>query len=587
MADEPALTVIPISKGLRKTHSFTDPFLAEDGEAKVARCGTFTLEGGFKQHGGITPYTGSAAGGAITWMHRWYRSDGTKEFLALSKDGNLYSVSDTEPAVLSSVVSGMSGEPLSYAEINGWIYLSNGVDTFYRYDGTNIHAVGAEIPTLGSMTATEIPSSGTLDAGTYKFVVTYSYGDEGVLGESNPCVGEVTITVGANAAIYLTNIPVPARDDVEYVNIYRTEKAGNVFYWIAQLEAGVTVYTVEDGDALLVSANYELETDHDVPPKLKHIGVYRGRIFGEDPTIAGRMRLSMVNGSDVFPDNPTFYSDELGQDGQQLTGTFRLGERFFASKKKTLWMLTGDRNENFLWNEVPRGAGFSGEQAIRKGDGVVFGVGARDLQVFDGYSTQFLVKIRGLMDLISDAGKADAYGVYRDRKYYVALKPGSSTRRNLIVVVHADPVPGAPEGYVCSTIQVAYTSAGSGQNFEVASMASWPFENDRVFIGGYDGYIYEFDLGLIWNRVGEEYAGADWEWESNWIFGREGPAQFKKFHRVYLLIESDGGDVTVGYEFLTDDPTTLPSGDKSVNLNPTISLGGSQYTGRWNLSRWS
>lgn len=584
MADEPPLTVVPLSRGIRKSRPYEDPFISSVGEALDANCGVFTLEGGIRQHGGITQYTGAAAGGAIVWMKRWYKSDGTKYFLALSDDGVLSLVSDSLPATLTTIYSGLSGVPFTSAELNDWLYLSNGVDPFLRYDGTDIVSVGAEPQSITGVSIAEVSGGGSIEAGTYMATFTTEYGEEGVLGESNPASGGIlSTTVSANAAITISNLPVSSRSDATYKSVYLTLKDGDVFYWRERIPMSQTSVTISEGDSLLTLANYQLEEDHDVPPRLKHLAVHKGRIFGEDPTVPGRIRFDSVIGSDVFPDNPVFYSDELAQEGEDVVSLFRLGESLFGAKKTTLWILTGESNEQFIWDEVPQGRGFVAEQSVRRGDGVVFGVGARDLQMFDGFRTYSLEHIRGFLDLVDDVNKSSAYGVYRDKKYYVALKTGSDTRRALVLVIHTDPLPGVEERIspAVSKIELSY---GASSKFEVGSFAVWSNENERIFIGGYDGYIYEFDVGLNWNRVGEDEQGANFVWQSNWIWGQN-PAQFERYEKAYVMVQSVGGEITLNYDIMTDDPNSLSSGSQTIDLNPTVDDDALRVA-RWNISRW-
>lgn len=584
MADEPPLRVVPLSKGIRRTRSDVTPFAAEVGEALEANCGVYSLEGGFRQHGGISQYSDTAAGGAIVWMKRWYKPDGTRYFLALSSDGTLHLVSDSQPATLTTLYSGLSGTPFSTAEINGWIYLGNGIDPFLRYDGTDIFVVGADPPSLGGMNLTEIAGGGTFAAGTYRATVTYEYGDEGVLGESNPAGGSVSVTVAANAAISVNSIPVSGRADVHFKNIYLTLKDGDIFYWRTRIPNSQTNVTLDDGDALLSSANFQLEEDHDIPPRLKNLAVHRGRVFGEDPNVPGRVRFSLVLGSDVFPDDPVFYSDELGQDGEELVGLFRYGEGLYGAKKGRLWVLTGTTNSNFLWDEVPNSSGVASGMSITRGDGLVYCLGQRDILVFDGQSTLPLTQVRGLLDQVDEVNKPSAIGAYRDKKFYLAVQTGSDTRRSLILVVHSDPQVGGTR-FEVSTFEREYTEASTTTKFQVSSFAAWEQENDRFFIGGYDGYIYEADIGTQWNRVGESAVGADFHWKSNWIWG-QGPAQFERYLKAYIMIESAGGEMTFDYEIMTDDPNTLSIGSgQAIDLNPTVTAA-TERVARWNFSRW-
>ena len=585
MADEPAIVVAPLSKGIRRTRANADPFAAEVGEALEANCGVFTDEGGFRQHGGIQPYTGSAADGAIVQLKRWYKPDGTKVFLALSSGGTLYVVSDALPATLTPIYTGLSGLPLSLAEINGWLYLSNGTDPFLRYDGTLVYQVGAEKPTIGSMAAAEIAGGGSLTAGRYRFKVTFEYGTEGSLGESDPTDGEVAITVSANAAIELTNIPVATRADATFKNIYRTLDDGDEFYWSARIPMAQTTYTVTEGDTFLSDANFLMEEDHDIPGRLKHIVSYKGRLFGEDPLVPGRVKFSLTEGSDIFPDDPTFFSDELAQGGETLTSLFRYGEALYGAKKNNLWVLTGDSNDTFIWDEVPSGPGFLAEFSLAKSDVGMFGVGPRDIQLFDGFNVRSVVEVRGYLDDVYESSKASAKGVYRDKMYYVAVQPGSSSKRTRLLMVHAEPLPGSEEGLATVSTELTYLSGGVEKQFEVSCLGVWENENDRLFLGGYDGYIYEFDLGVNWARVGEDVAAANFRWKSNWIYDPGGPPRFKTFLKPYVMVESEGGTLTMDYEIMTDNPNNLIVGSSDIDLSFSVT-DPTQRVARWNISRW-
>jgi hypothetical protein len=591
MPNAPEVVIIPLSRGVRKTRPYDDAMLAALGESKRANCGKFTLEGGFEQHGGIQQYSGTAAGSAIVWMKRWYKRDGTKYFLALSEAGILFKLSEAVPATLTTLYSGLSGNPFRTAEINGWLYLSNGSDPFLRFDGTDIFVVGAEPPVLGTMAATEVVGGGRMDAGTYQIKVTYEYGVDGVLGESNPAPTERIITVGANAAINLTDLPLSTRSDVTYKNIYRTLVGGtDTYYWIARLENSQTTYTIEAADTELGSANYLMETNHDIPPRLGSIAVHKERIFGIDPVVANRVRFSSVLGSDVFPEDAEYLSDALAQgDGESVTTLFKQGTGLYGAKKTRLWVLNGDRNENFFWEEVPHSIGFMSEQSVVRGDSVVFGLGQRDVIAFDGVRSQPIELVRGLLDLVDDVNKPKAIGVYRDKKYYLAVQTGAQARRTLLIVVHAESLPGSEDGFACGTIERAYDTDDDGEddaNFEVASFCVWENENDRFFIGGYDGYIYEFDIGQNWGRVSEPQTGADFELSLHWA-SPNNFAHMHEFHAIYAYLEAEGGDLTFEYEIMndSDDPEPISSGTQNINLDAEVT--GTQKLGIWNVSRWN
>lgn len=615
--------MIPLSGGIRRSRKDSNPFFTGPGELIVAKNGTYTQEGGFLQHGGGTKITSSPFGGDILWMDRWYRGEGdSNPMFVLADDGagnkELWwaiftaGARDITFVRAESYMTGSGvdipafvGTYFTTAAANGWFFLkSNDVSTdlFWaaRVVGSDIefYEIGAIAPTVAPTLA--VNATGTMATGVYQVAFTYLYGDDEELGESNPSP-TANVNLPATDSIDVTLPAYPARTDISGVKVYVSLVGGAVtdpkyFRLKVARSAGLGPHNLDVPDSDLSFGNTELELDHDpVPDDLHSIAAAKGRLWAvQDTDARNRIKFSLIGQPYVMPASPVFFSDELNlESGSKLTTLFGWGAEIYATSEEGIWQNRGEDPSNFLWDRIPDGKGFTAERSVKSGDGFVYGLGTRDILVFDGLRTLSLTKIRGLVEETDELLLDEAVGAFRDRKYYLGLRVGASLTLNRFIMVSREPVPGASEGFAVSTIEGNYqpdlTDPASSAVFSVTTaFSSFENERERLYVARTDNNIYEFDTesSVGYNLDAEDLAGPEFELQTGWFFPA-GPQSLNRFFRYWLAIENDGagGFVKVLWEIMDDTQLSIKRGEEDIDLLEGALVGAE--VGRYNQSRYS
>jgi len=614
MSQKAVFAHIPFA-GYKKTRENTDPFFSSPGDLTEAQFGMYTLEGGFLQHGGIKLAAAAVSGTPKPiWMYRWYRgkSYATNPFLVLYDNGSLY-IANSDPAAVSFTmvlgqdfstgvgvnITGLSSTYFSVEDTAGWLFLApeDAADSFYAFNGTQFFQVGAVPPVTSGGSPDFTPgfagsTGGTLTPATYYFVFTYYFGPDKELGESNPS-GEHSYTlVGPNNRIVISGLPAAApRDDIGYIRIYRTlatGASGGPYYYVGEVQIGTTTINIDTGDAALAFANFELETDHDLPPTgARSVALHRDRLWLVQDDPPNRIIWSLVGQPYVYPTEN--YSDELFRQTREITTIFSLGPRLYCSTD-TIWVLVGDQESNFYWENLQNTQGFIAEQSVRRADGVVLGLGTTDVLVFDGTNTSPLLNVRGVVEGILPTFRKNAFAVYRKKHYYLALQTEAALDPSLILLIRRDPTAGAEMGFSASILKTEYIPDSAHpeiyKTFRVSALSGWRDELNRIYIGKSDGKIYEFDRFYSISEDGEDTAGLEFKLKTSWFFPN-GPYGWNIYNRWYVAIEDEGGggDVEVSWEIMDDNLNSLREGSHVVSL--TDESIPDVVVGRWNNTRWS
>lgn len=187
--------------------------------------------GGYTRRDGTTKkYSGSQ-------MHSLW-SSGTLSFAA--EGSNLKKLTVTNGVVSATTIkSGLQlYRELSYVDINGEVYYSNGIATGkIKADATH-HNWGIAAP-QETYTASALTTGG-MDAGRYQVTISYVT----ALGEESGAPRGYAVDVVASGGIQLTNIPTSSDSDVSYVAVYITEANGDVFYLYRTYANGTTGITL-------------------------------------------------------------------------------------------------------------------------------------------------------------------------------------------------------------------------------------------------------------------------------------------------------------------------------------------------------
>jgi hypothetical protein len=134
---------------------------------------------------------------------------------------------------------------MSYADINGVLYYSNGFDCGKIGETGPAGHWAVEMPPARPIVAFATP--GLLVAGQYQVMITYV---TAAMEESANMAPPVVVTVQADGgAIVLSGIPQPASADVAYIRVYCSTANGAIMFRVADLPDGTTSYTIQSVEA--------------------------------------------------------------------------------------------------------------------------------------------------------------------------------------------------------------------------------------------------------------------------------------------------------------------------------------------------
>jgi hypothetical protein len=169
----------------------------------------------------------------------------------------------------TELVNGLSGAPISYVELNGEVYWSNGSQSGVINGSVN-RSWG--IP-AGPIPVVAVSATGVLPAGKYQVACTYvrNTGEEGGTFQSSQ------ITLGAAGGI-VVSIPAAApAADITHVNVYCSTENGEQEYYVRSVALGSGSTTI----TTLATAGRTLTTQGYGPfPTCTDLEVAHGRIFG-------------------------------------------------------------------------------------------------------------------------------------------------------------------------------------------------------------------------------------------------------------------------------------------------------------------
>ena len=165
------------------------------------------------------------------------------------------------------IATGLRNEPVSWVYLNNDVYWSNGVQRGMLRGGVTPARWGIDLPS-GAFGV--VGGSGTLKAGVYQVRLVFVRGN----GEESGASQVQQITLGANSAVRVTNLPVSNDPEVIKTRVYMTRWDGAEFFAVAEAINGASAVDV-------LSASYDtqtLKTAFKSPPPNAHIvTVFKGR----------------------------------------------------------------------------------------------------------------------------------------------------------------------------------------------------------------------------------------------------------------------------------------------------------------------
>jgi hypothetical protein len=165
-----------------------------------------------------------------------------------------------------TLAAGLSSAPLCYAEVNGRVYHSNGIDSAVYDDG---RVRGWGIPIAGirvGATAT----GGNLVAGVYQYAMTFIRED----GFESGCALAGRIELPDNGAVTF-DWDVPHDPAITDAALYLTQPDGETLLQAVVVDVELATYTYNGGPRGLPLATQWL----DAPPAATAMALYRGRLY--------------------------------------------------------------------------------------------------------------------------------------------------------------------------------------------------------------------------------------------------------------------------------------------------------------------
>jgi len=218
--------------------------------------------------------------GAALSAYRYYTSGGVKKWIVIH-DTTAY-VGDDSAGTFTSIRTGLtSGKKCTFVTYKDLLYVSNGYDNIWIYDGASDN-VTWEMGSCKGLAA----SGGSLDASAdYKYQVTID-ADAYICG----AVSNTIATTAVNKKIELTEIPLGPAGTANR-KIYRTEGDGSTYKLLTTIaDNTTTVYTDSTADASLGATMGGVTDDVPLGTELK---THRERLFiTRDPSNPNRIYYS-------------------------------------------------------------------------------------------------------------------------------------------------------------------------------------------------------------------------------------------------------------------------------------------------------
>ena len=253
---------------------------------------------------GATKLNTSAAGNVpFDGLYTRRANDGVSETMCAFIGGHMLTLGVTTFTTVPSAQSVFTIGARVGAELaENYLFMCNGSDTAYKWDGTNFTTHGISAPVATASVASSTTGSLTTN-GVYMYKVT-NVNSALVESDLGPAV---TFTVSnAGLAIRVSNIPTGTAPSqgVNARRLYRTQANGSSFFRVTTISDNTTTaFTDTIADTSLGSA---APTDNGVPPKYNTIIYHRNLLLVNDVNNPNYVWYSTINQPYTFPSTNFF-----------------------------------------------------------------------------------------------------------------------------------------------------------------------------------------------------------------------------------------------------------------------------------------
>ena len=413
----------------------------KDNESPSCQNVIFTKTGSVAKRNGFFKLNSTQLPGTTTGIFQLNKSDGTSGVI-IGNNTDLY-LSATSPVSFKSGQT--AGALYSFAALNDYAFIVNGVDGNLKYDLLTVSGLGISAPGAAPTDGGALAGANLTAASNYQWVFTFVNADG---HESNPSpVSAIIVTGGAGNQDRRINITASADIQVVARNVYRTfANLPGAYFFAGSVNDNVTL--IFDDHTPDASLGAQALFDNDKPPVLKYIVTHKNRLFGVEAANPSRLRFSKDLNQDAWP--ALFFDDVSPDDGENITALVSFFDQLIIFKRTSIYILSGNNETDFI---VQRSQGDSRIGCVSNRtawvcDNFVLFLSERGIYGFDGLRTQYLsANMEPIFD-VTNSNQSLRYNFSQEgitcaanykngsRNWYVLSLPSGSSTSNTFCLVY-------------------------------------------------------------------------------------------------------------------------------------------------------
>jgi len=496
----------------------------------------FNVRGQIEKRKGFSKYntTSLGSGHEISGLHRFYKRDESKEFLC-AWNTNLYKMAETSPHAGTKLLSKAATEKVVTSDSDTYFctfkdhcYIANGAEDFMKYGGTYVRDVGMTVPIAPTYSS---QTDGDLEAGEYKFIITY-VDEDGYESDGGAESAAMTADTHPNDGLIIV-IPCSSDDKVTKRRIYRTKVDAATFYYDGEVANNTTTsYTSTISDSA-IGLKTELHTDHDAPvsaPDLVSKRRARLAVSKDEETSLSHLPST---GQEYFPLSIRFPTGNM----QNVTGLTEQLTTFQILTKDSLERLSGIDEGNFEFKNSFIGEGCIATRSLVQAENILIYLGYDGIYYYDGTTGTKLDRLLSqyIYENINPTYAHLACATYFEDKYILSYPKGANTVNS-------------------ETVYYNFRTRTSGvHSFGFSCFSKWDKGGDGLQL--YSGSTTIGQLYKVFNGLDDDGAAiAMSDTTLPMDFGK--PDIWKNYYNIYVKVKTTTGTSLTMYYTLDDGSET-------------------------------
>jgi hypothetical protein len=459
------------------------------------------------------------------------------------------------------------------------IMFFDGLSQNQRWDGHVVAPVGITAPPpqprpvlIDTASTSELFTETAMKKGsvttTYSYVQTY-INDRGQESEASIVGSTNDGAIGTTGFLY--NVAVvsdcsPQQDNVVSRRFYRA--TDGLTYTLVRAMPGIKGklfmdYTPAGNEPSTVVLSPE--GTNAPPPVSKSAFVFRGRTYywGNSDT-PSFLFYSGLNAPEAVPTQNVL--DVSSADGDIVTGHSVAQDYALVFKRRSIYLLSHDREEQPLLSPISQGIGAVSDRAIVQFDGRVYFLSDDGFMVTDGSRTQPLSReLDEWVRLLPKAHMPDAFG-WSDRsgrRVMLSVNAGGSDYNNEVWAIHVD---------TGAITRLTGFILGAAMNYKEETLVIYRIRPNVWELG-----LWDADQNIA------DSTGYTGKFETKWL-DMGSPFADKRFsHAIVYYVQDGSHDLTVDWAVSWDDRTNR--GSTTMQLSYTDADGNNNAT-LWNDGNW-